>query len=106
MSLDHSQVVAGGATKEELWARLENRGAVIPSGRMRFTVWDAAGEVVWSAWYGDQPILGASRRTVGMIWHPDQAPTGTYSYGFTVSDEAAGTVYAQVRARDTIAISG
>ena len=105
VSLDHVAVVAGGAIEEELYARFENGGGAIPSGRMQFTVWGPAGDVIWSAWYGDLPISSGSRRTVAMTWHPKQAPAGTYTYGFMVSDEGPGAVYAHVRARDTIGIA-
>ena len=104
VALDHAPVVFSGVSEVQLWARLENRGSGIPSGRARFIVWGAAGEVVWTASYGDLPISAGSRRTISMTWHPGQAPAGTYSYGFGVSDESSGASYAQVRANDAITV--
>jgi hypothetical protein len=104
VALGHAPVVARSVPDVELLARLENRGSEIASGRARFTVWAPDGSVVWSAWYGDLPIFASSRRTISMTWHPGEAAPGTYTYGFSVSDEGSGATYAQVHAGDTIAI--
>jgi len=106
VSLDHVAVVAGGAIEEELYARFENGGGAIPSGRMQFTVWGPAGEVIWTAWYGDLLIAASSRETVSIKWAPGKAAPGTYAYGFAVRDEGSGTPYAQVRAKQGIEIGG
>jgi len=105
VALDQASVNLEGVTDVQLWARLENRGGAIGLGRARFIVWGPAGEVVWTAWYGDLPIAAGSRRTVSMNWHPDQAPAGSYTYGFAVSDETSGATYAHVRAGDPITIA-
>jgi hypothetical protein len=104
VALDHAPIIVKGVTEVELWAWLENRGSAIPFSRTRFIVWGAAGEVVWSAWYGDLPISASSRRAISMIWHPGETAPGAYSYGFAVSDEGSGALYAQVRASDAISI--
>jgi hypothetical protein len=104
VALGHAPVVARSVPDVELLARLENRGSEIASGRARFTVWGPDGNVVWSAWYGDLPVLASSRRTISMTWHPGEVPPGAYTYGFSMSDEASGATYAQVHAGDTIAI--
>ncbi len=104
VALDHAPVLLRGVTDVQLWARLENRGSAIPSGRARFYVLGPGGEVVWTAWYGDLPIAAGSRRTITMNWHPGEAAPGTYGYGFAVSNEATGTLYTQVRAGDDITL--
>ncbi|MEO5704775.1 MAG: hypothetical protein ABIZ52_03760 [Candidatus Limnocylindrales bacterium] len=104
VALDEVPVILRGVTDIQLWAQVENRGGAIPSGRARFTVFGADGEVAWTSWYGDLPIYPGSRRTISMNWHPGNAVPGTYTYGFAVSDEESGTLYAQVRAGDAITI--
>ena len=102
--LNHAPVIVRGVTEVELWARVENQGSAIPSSRTRFVVWGAAGEIVWSASYGDVAISANSRRTVSMTWHPGAQGPGTYSYGFAVSDQGSGVSYAEIRAGQTISI--
>lgn len=104
VALDEVPVILRGVTDIQLWAQVENRGGAIPSGRARFTVFGADGEVAWTSWYGDLPIYPGSRRTISMNWHPGNAVPGTYTYGFAVSDEESCTLYAQVRAGDAITI--
>ncbi len=104
VALGHAPVVSRSIPDVELLARLENRGSAIASGRARFTVWGPDGKVVWSAWYGDLPVLASSRRTISMTWHPGDAPPGAYAYGFSMSDEHSGVTYAEVHAGDTIAV--
>lgn len=104
VELGNTPITVGGVTEFELRARLEDRGGPIASGRTQFTVWGPAGQVVWSVWYGDLIIPASSRRTVSLTWQPGDAPAGTYTYGFTVSDEHSGVRFAEVRAGDTITI--
>jgi hypothetical protein len=104
VAMGHASVVSRAIPDVQLLVRLENHGSAITSGRARFTVWGPDGKVVWSAWYGDLPILASSRRTISMTWHPGDAPSGAYAYGFSMSDERSGTTYADVHAGDTIAV--
>jgi hypothetical protein len=106
VELGHTPAVVAGAKEIDLWARFENRGGAIPSGREWFRVWGPGGNVVFSAWYGDLLIPGASRATVTMAWHPGESPPGPYTYGFTVSEEKSGAPFADVRAAAVITIGG
>ena len=102
--LGHTSISGKGVDEVELWARVENRGSAIPSSRAQFTVWDASGEGVWTAWYGELPIAAGSRRTITMTWSPSAVPPGSYTYGLSVRDESLEASFASLVAADRITL--
>jgi hypothetical protein len=101
--LGHTNITAEGAAEVELWARFENRGGALASGRLLFTVWRTSGEAVWGAYYGDVLVASGARDTTKITWRPDDVEPGTYRYGFTVTD-ASGQDYVAVRAADPVVV--
>ncbi|NJD27492.1 MAG: hypothetical protein FIA92_04270 [Chloroflexi bacterium] len=102
--IEVGQVPAGGRDPKglELWARIENAGAAVSNVRLQFSTYRPTGEVVWTAWYGEATIEARSRRTVWMTWLPDDPPSGSYRYGFLVSDGVTGAAYAQRLAAEIV----
>ena len=106
VELRHRRLFVEGREEVELWARIENRGGAIASSRTHFSVWRPTGEGVWSAWYGDVAIDAGTRRTIRMTWRPEDVPPGQYRFGFSVDDEASGTVYVEVEAPEQATVGG
>jgi len=102
--IGHTDITVDGVDEVELWARLENRGGPIASGRLQFGVWRGSGEAVWGAYYGDVALPSDARHTTVMTWRPEDLAPGTYRYGFTVADSGSGQEYARVMAADPLVL--
>jgi hypothetical protein len=104
-AVGHTPIRLGATEEIQLWVRFENRGGVVPAGRLQFAVFDADGRGVWSAWYGHAIVSAASRRTVRMTWSPPaDLPAGSYRYGFSITDEASGATLGQGMAGGSITL--
>ena len=104
VELGNRPAIVAGDREVEVWARVENRGGALAATRTQFTIWRADGTIVWSAWYGAVPVASRSRQSISMTWQPGDAPPGTYTYGFAVTDPSSGVDYASVVASNTIVL--
>jgi hypothetical protein len=106
VELGQTPIVSSGARAIELWGEVENRAQGIAAAELRFVVRSAAGQEVWSAWYGHVAIPADSRRMISLTWQPGARASGTYDYELVITDEGSGGVAARASGPRPLQLGG